>query len=53
MANRDFTAVRESILIMEEDPGAIVIEYVLHSNSFAIRMRMHLLCKRVDSFFSC
>lgn len=28
MANREFTAVRESILIMEEDPGAIVIEYV-------------------------
>ncbi|TYZ61527.1 hypothetical protein PybrP1_006851 [[Pythium] brassicae (nom. inval.)] len=26
LANREFTAVRESILIMEEDPGAIVID---------------------------
>ncbi|KAF1329756.1 Large subunit gtpase 1, partial [Globisporangium splendens] len=26
LANREFTAVKESILIMEEDPGAIVIE---------------------------
>lgn len=28
LANREFTAVRESILIMEDDPGAIVIECV-------------------------